>query len=87
MGDIRTTVTNAIPAQVFKRLQHRPNNPLHYVHRQRFCRQRLSEIFDGRSHNAEPETQVPPMVTGFAEMVVKVGKSSTSIVPRPLDSL
>ena len=74
MGDIRTTVNNAIPAQVFKRLQHGPNNLLHYVHRERFGRQRLPEILDGRSHDAERETQVPPVVTVFAKMVVKVGK-------------
>ena len=69
--------------QAFKRLQYRSNNPLNYMHRQRFGRQRLPEIFDGRSQNAEPETQVIPMVTIFAEMVMKVGKSSK--IPQPLD--
>ena len=78
MGDIRTTVNNATTMQIKKRFQYGSNNLLYYMYRQHFGRQRLPEIFDGRSHNAEPETRMPLMVTVYVEMVVKAGESATA---------
>ena len=78
MGDIRTTVNNATTMQIKKRFQYGSNNLLYYMYRQYFGRQRLPEIFDGRSHNAEPETRMPLMVTVYVEMIVKAGESATA---------